>query len=501
MKFYLTAVADGKEIGSFPLEKDFIIVGRSEECDIKIFNSAISRKHLKILRKEEGWFIQDLGSSGGTILNGNKIDAFKDYPLRPGDRINIPGAILIFSEERTQVKAEKTIVISRAEGVLVIDGERREILSPPFQIGGYSVERNGDEFFLCSKGKKFLRKRKLKDAIEIRLERKRVLLIPPDKIYIRKNFGLNLFIFFLSFLSGFVIFSPSHRRVEGVTETVKKEDIDYGIDEKRVMELMENRDWKGARAQIITILSSGKSFPSINENLRTTYEEEKNQRVFEEGKEFFEKGMMREAKEKFSEVPTGSVYFAEANRFLEEIEKNLSKEKKKVERKDIPPFLSFYLNGDLDSAMKEAKDMKLQIMISQLKSHLPRNEYDAIEKADAIDRKIDKTGKGRIAEVIKKKKTDFYIRKAKEALQNRNFEQAVENAEMAKSLSPSSEEVKKLYSEIYEMGKSLYEKAYFLMEANPKKSADILKNALPLLKGTDYERRAKEMLKKLEGER
>jgi len=502
MKVYITAVMDGKVIGSFPLNRDSLIAGRSEECDIRIFNSAISRRHLKIFRKEGGWFVQDLGSSAGTILNGNKIEAFKDYPLKPGDTITLPGSLLVFSEEKTEVRAEKTVIISREEGILLIDGERREILFPTFEIGGYSIEREGDSFFLCQGAKKFLRRRKLSEGIEVKVGKRKVIIIPPGRIYVKKNFWLNLIVFLLSFLSGFALFSPSQKRVENMMEIAVEEDIQRGADEKRVMELMEKRDWKGARAQIILLLSSGKSFPSINEYLRTTYEEEKNQKIFEEGKEFFEKRMLKEAKDRFSEVPTESVYFQEAKRFLEEVEKMLLKgDGKKVEKNHISPFLSFYLKGDLDSALKEAKDTKVQIMISQLKKHLEKNDYEAIEKAAAIDRKIDQSGKGKIAEVIRKKKAELFIRKAREALQNRNFKEAVEKAEMAKNLYPSSEDVKNLYSEIYEVGKSLYEKAYFLMEANPGKSADILKSALPLLKGTDYEKKAKEILKKLDEER
>lgn len=501
MKVYLVAVVDGKEIGSFPLEKDSLLVGRADECDVKLFNSAISRRHLKIFRKEEGWFLEDLGSSGGTILNGNRIEPFKEYALKPGDRINLPHSFLIFSEEKTEVRAEKTIIISREEGVLVIDGGKMEILSPPFEIGEHFVEKEGNSIFLFSKEKKFSKKRELKRGVEIRSGNRNILLIPPGRLYIRENFVLKLIIFFISFLFGFSIFSPSQKREEGVTELVRSEDIKEDVEEKRIKELMENRDWKGARAQIMTALSSGKNFPTINEYLRTTYEEEKNQKIFEEGKEFFEKGMMKEAREKFSEVPTQSVYFLEANRFLKEIEETLSKKKKKVGKREVPPFLSFYLKGDLDSAMKEAKDVKLQIMISQLKRHLERNDYDAIEKAYAIDRKIDKSGRGKIAEIIKKKKAEFHMRKSREALHNKNFEEAVQQAEIARNLTPLSEDVKKLYSEIHELGISFYEKAYFLMEANPKKSADILKNALPLLKGTDYEKKAKEMLKRIDGER
>ncbi len=500
MKAFLTAIAQGKEIGSFPLERDSFVVGRAEECDIKLFNPQISRKHLRIFRKDGNWFVEDLGSSGGTILNGTRIDPLKEYPLKPGDRIQIPDTLLIFSEEKTEIKGiEKTVIISKEDGILILEGEKREILSPPFEIGEYSIEKRGNSIFLSSKRKPGSKK-ELKNGFEIKIDNKKLILLPPNILYFKRNFMPKLIIFFISVLSGFLLFYPSEKKDQMVIEGVVNEEKEIS-GEKRIKELIETRDWKGARAQLILLLSSGKNFPSINEFLKITYEEEKNQKIFEEGKEFFEKGMIDEAKKKFSEIPAESVYFSDVQKFLEEIEKTLSKRNKSMERKEIPLFLSFYLNGDIESAIKEAKDTRIQIMLSQLKKHLEGENPDSIFKAEVIDLKIDPSGKGKIAGIIREKKAKFYIIKSKEALEKKKFEEAIENAEMAKKINPSSEYVKKFYSEIYELGRMLYERAYFLMEANPQKSAEIFKIAILLLKGTEYEKRIQEMLKKMEGEK
>lgn len=47
----------------------------------------ISHLHAEIERKEGAYYLQDLGSSNGTFLNGNKIEANRPYLIEDGDKI------------------------------------------------------------------------------------------------------------------------------------------------------------------------------------------------------------------------------------------------------------------------------------------------------------------------------------------------------------------------------------------------------------------------------
>jgi len=76
----------GGEIKEYTFTKDNIIAGRSPTNDLVIDNPTISRHHFRIFRKEDSFFIEDLGSTNGTYLNGVRI---KDSILNNGDLISI----------------------------------------------------------------------------------------------------------------------------------------------------------------------------------------------------------------------------------------------------------------------------------------------------------------------------------------------------------------------------------------------------------------------------
>lgn len=69
----------------YPLQKEMLI-GRGEGCHLCIDEPAISLEHALLTQKEDAYYIQDLGSSNGTYLNGEKVKK-KEQMLKEKDEI------------------------------------------------------------------------------------------------------------------------------------------------------------------------------------------------------------------------------------------------------------------------------------------------------------------------------------------------------------------------------------------------------------------------------
>ena len=72
---------------------DSCSIGKSDENLIALQGWTVAKKHAAIKRKPDGVYLEDLGSSSGTEVNGQKISG-QHGPLRPGDKIAIAGYTL-----------------------------------------------------------------------------------------------------------------------------------------------------------------------------------------------------------------------------------------------------------------------------------------------------------------------------------------------------------------------------------------------------------------------
>ncbi len=59
---------------SYQLNRELTTVGKSSQSDIQITtDNTVSRIHLKILEKDDGFILHDLGSTNGTRINGKRV--------------------------------------------------------------------------------------------------------------------------------------------------------------------------------------------------------------------------------------------------------------------------------------------------------------------------------------------------------------------------------------------------------------------------------------------
>ena len=80
----------------FELGPHGLVVGRDPENEICADLPSISRRHARLYEKEDGAWLEDLGSTNGTLVNGVPVDG--PYQLRNGDQITCGGSIFKFIE-------------------------------------------------------------------------------------------------------------------------------------------------------------------------------------------------------------------------------------------------------------------------------------------------------------------------------------------------------------------------------------------------------------------
>ena len=78
------------------LNKPVLNLGRRNNNDIVINDLRVSRLHAQIRKTRDGYMIFDVGSSGGTFVNGERISC---YLLQTGDVISLAGYTLVFTSD------------------------------------------------------------------------------------------------------------------------------------------------------------------------------------------------------------------------------------------------------------------------------------------------------------------------------------------------------------------------------------------------------------------
>src|SRR3979411_1373471 len=68
--------------------KDLIVIGRKEDCDVRLEHKSVSKMHCIIVKTDGLLILRDLGSTNGTRVNGLRI---RRAALLPNDQLSIAG--------------------------------------------------------------------------------------------------------------------------------------------------------------------------------------------------------------------------------------------------------------------------------------------------------------------------------------------------------------------------------------------------------------------------
>ncbi len=129
-------IAEGKEAGrEFVFDQLSVLIGRTSECDVVLYDPGVSRKHARIFNEGSEYFVEDMGSSNGTKVNGSII---KKKQLADGDAISLGPVVFNFAgvvlelepstdhgenpppEQHTRVVSAAEVKRSRNKGVAAL---------------------------------------------------------------------------------------------------------------------------------------------------------------------------------------------------------------------------------------------------------------------------------------------------------------------------------------------------------------------------------------------
>ena len=123
-------------------------IGRAVECDIVIVSKSVSRQHTRIRRDGRRWFVDDLGSTNGTWLNGERLTG--SLPLLDGDSLKVGDVTFIFHDPDTTSRENPIpdLEVDSIAGVVRVNRKAVALSPKEYLLLAYLHGRRGQ---VCSK--------------------------------------------------------------------------------------------------------------------------------------------------------------------------------------------------------------------------------------------------------------------------------------------------------------------------------------------------------------
>ncbi len=91
----LEVLKSGRRLRRFTLKPGKLVVGRGEDAGLRLDSQVVSRRHCQLITTADQTFVEDLGSTNGILVNGQKR---RMHQLMPDDKIVIGDHTLIYHE-------------------------------------------------------------------------------------------------------------------------------------------------------------------------------------------------------------------------------------------------------------------------------------------------------------------------------------------------------------------------------------------------------------------
>ena len=126
------------------------IFGRGDDCDYTINSKKSSRTHFNILKIGASFYVKDLGSSNGTLLNNQQLPANQEVELKSGDYIELAEYKFIFEikDKKFQEKIKNISLIEEAvtsnqEDLSAIRSQAHVVSDETLRLGGSASQQVG----------------------------------------------------------------------------------------------------------------------------------------------------------------------------------------------------------------------------------------------------------------------------------------------------------------------------------------------------------------------
>ena len=121
---HLLVIKEGPSAGqTYPLEEDEFIIGRAQSSTLQIDSPGISRQHARLAFQDNQYLIEDLGSSNGTFVNGERISETR--PLKNGDAISLGQTVQL---EYQAILPAVTATMIEMDGTVIDDAPQQTVV-------------------------------------------------------------------------------------------------------------------------------------------------------------------------------------------------------------------------------------------------------------------------------------------------------------------------------------------------------------------------------------
>ncbi len=124
------------------------LLGRGTDCDVRLFDPALSRHHCRLLWRDDRLLVEDLGSRNGTLVNGQKVT--QPRLLAEGDALWLGASVFT-----VRLHAGTGVGVPRRVLVVEDDADAAESLALLLRGWGHDVQvaRNGERALAAARAR------------------------------------------------------------------------------------------------------------------------------------------------------------------------------------------------------------------------------------------------------------------------------------------------------------------------------------------------------------